>query len=109
MTDVSRPPEYARTTRLGSGVIEGASQEPEHDGLLGVEPVSRLLQHDALLAVEHRVGDLLAAMGRQAMHHERRRLGEADQRLADLVAAESLEPLLVLRLLPPPRPHPGVR
>src|SRR4029450_11771118 len=100
MTDVSRPPEYARTTRLGSGVIERASQELQHDGLLRVQAILGLLQEGAALAVEHGVGDLLAAMGRQAVHHERGRLGEAEERIIDLVAAEGLEPLLALGLLP---------
>src|SRR3989338_696133 len=98
MTEVSRPPEYARTTRFGLDVIGRASEEMQDHGLLGVEPVLRLIEHDALRAVEDAVGDLLAPMGRQAVHHERRGLGEAEQRLVDLVAAEHLEPPLALGL-----------
>src|SRR2546429_9767646 len=58
MTDVSRPPEYARTTRLGvdgSGIVESDSQEVEDDRLLRVETILRLVEHDAGLAVEHAV------------------------------------------------------
>src|SRR5437667_5902185 len=54
MTDVSRPPEYARTTRLGvdaSGIVESDSQEVEDDRLLRVAAILRLVEHDAGLAI----------------------------------------------------------
>src|SRR6059036_2073428 len=80
----------------------------EHHGLLRVEPVLGLLQDDGPLAVEHAVRDLLAPVRRQAVHHERRGLGEADQGVVDLVAAERLRPPLVLGLLTHAGPHVGV-
>src|SRR5215470_11583728 len=68
ITEVSRPPEYASTTFFRSGIVERASQQLEDHGLLGVQPVLGLVEHDRARAVQHAVGDLLAAMGRQAMH-----------------------------------------
>src|SRR5689334_14856001 len=90
MTEVSSPPEYASTTFLTSGILERASEHLEDHGLLGVQAVLGLVQHDRARAVQHGVGDLLAAMGRQAVHHQRRGLGEAEQPVAQLVAGERL-------------------
>src|SRR5437870_4854933 len=103
ITEVSRPPEYARTTRLGvgaSGIVESGSQQVEDDRLLRVEAILRLVEHDAGLAIEHTVRDLFAAVRGQAVHHQRPRVGEAEQRLVDLIAAERLQALLALSLLP---------
>jgi hypothetical protein len=36
ITDVSRPPEYARTTRLTSGIVGEAPKQVENHGLLRV-------------------------------------------------------------------------
>src|SRR5688572_24987456 len=105
MTEVSRPPEYASTTRFGSGVIHGASEEVEDDGLLSVQTVLGLIEHDAGLAVEHAVRDLFAPVRRQAVHDERARLGKAHHGLVDLVPLERLEALLALALLSHARPH----
>src|SRR5881409_2856780 len=88
MTEVSSPPEYARTMRLGLDIVDRASQQRQDDRLLGVETVLRLVEGDRVRAVEHRVGDLLAAMGGQAVHDQHRGLREAHDRLVDLVAAE---------------------
>jgi len=57
----------ARTTRLGagavgSGIFDRRSEQIEDDGLLGVQPVLGLVEHDAGLAVEYGVGDLLATV-----------------------------------------------
>src|SRR5262245_49231024 len=73
MTDVSRPPEYARTTRLtdaASGIFDGRAEEIQDDGLLGVETILGLVQHDAGVAVERGVRDLLAPMRGQAVHDQ---------------------------------------
>src|SRR5437867_1840782 len=108
MTEVSSPPEYARTMRLGLDIVERASQQRQDDRLLGVEPVLRLVEGDRVRAVEHRVGDLLAPMGGQAVHDQHRGLREAHDRLVDLVAAERLLTPRSLRLLSHARPHVGV-
>src|SRR5260370_27457013 len=68
ITEVSSPPEYARTTRFGLDVIDRATEQAQHHGLLRVQPVLGLLEHDGPRAVEHRVGDLLAPVRRQAVH-----------------------------------------
>src|SRR5438876_12328502 len=100
LTEVASPPEYASTTRFTSGIVGRASEQVEDHGFLRVQAVLRLVQHDRARAVEDRVGDLLAAVRGQAVHDERARLGEADQRVVELVAAEGLLPLHLLRLLP---------
>src|SRR5688572_27077467 len=108
MTEVSSPPEYARTTFFASGIVEGASQQLEDHGLLRVQPVLGLVEHDGARAVQHRVGDLLAAVRGQAVHDDRGGPGEAHQRVVELVAAERLPPLLALGLLPHAHPHVGI-
>src|SRR5919108_3274761 len=100
MTEVSSPPEYARTTRLTSGIVGRASEQVEDHGFLSVQPILGLIERDGARPVEHLVGDLLAAVRGQAVHDERARLGEADQRLVELVAAEGLLALDLLGLLP---------
>src|SRR5688572_26279535 len=98
MTDVSRPPEYASTTFFTVGfaslIAERASEQIEDDRFLRVQPVLGLVEHDRLRAVHDAVGDLLAPVRGQAVHHQRGGLGEADHGLVDLVAAERLQPLL---------------
>src|SRR5215475_1321755 len=92
MTEVSSPPEYASTTRLTSGIVRRPSQQVQDHRLLRVQTILRLIEHDGAGAVEHRVGDLLAPVRGQAVHDERAGLGEADDRLVELVAAEGLLP-----------------
>src|SRR5438128_2575589 len=108
MTEVSSPPEYARTMRLGLDIVDRASQQRQDDRFLGVEPVLRLVERDRVRAVEHRVGNLLAPVGRQAVHDQHRGLREAHDRLVDLVAAERLLTPHPLRLLSHARPRVGV-
>src|SRR6185503_4583965 len=108
MTDVSRPPEYASTTFFTSGIVERASQQIEDHRLLRVQAVLRLIQDDRARPVQHAVRDLLAAVRRQAVHDQRRGLGEAEQPIAQLVAAEGLAALLALGLLPHAHPHVGI-
>src|SRR5262249_24485732 len=90
MTEVSSPPEYASTTRLTSGIVRRASQQIQDHRLLRVQTILRLIEHDGARAIEHRVGDLLTPVCGQAVHDKRARLGEAEDRLVDLVAAEGL-------------------
>src|SRR5256884_4639173 len=97
MTEVSSPPEYASTTRLGLDIVDRASQQRQDDRLLRVKPILRLVERDRVRAVEHGVGDLLAPVGRQAVHHEHRGLGESDDRFVDLIAAERFLPPRPLR------------
>src|SRR5574341_302496 len=56
ITEVSSPPEYARTTRLGSDIVERPSKELEDHGLLRVEPVLRLVERDRVGPVQDRAG-----------------------------------------------------
>src|SRR5215471_13811883 len=127
ITEVSRPPEYASTTfftvfvtrssslvgetagvgrrRTGAGRSGGpprsiAAEQADDDALLGVEPVLRLVEDQAPRPVEHGVGDLLAAMGGEAVHDEGRRRGQAEQPLVELIPLKRLEPLLAVGLLP---------
>ena len=51
-----------------SGVIERGSEQIEDDGLLGVEPVLGLVEHDARRDIEHAVRDLLAAVREPSSH-----------------------------------------
>ena len=44
-----------------------------------MEPVFRLVEDHGLLSVDHLVGDLFTAMGGQAVHEERVRLGVAHE------------------------------
>src|SRR4051794_34620224 len=44
------------------------AEAPGEDALLGMEPVFGLIEHDGLRPIDHLFGDLLATMGRQAMH-----------------------------------------
>ena len=55
-------------------------QQPGQDRLLGVPTVLGLVPDGALRAVDHLGGDLLAAVGGQAVQHDRVRVGVAEQR-----------------------------
>src|SRR5207247_2267516 len=46
MTEVSSPPEYASTTRLGLDIVDRASQQRQDDRLLRVKPILRLVERD---------------------------------------------------------------
>ena len=48
-----------------------AAEAPGEDALLRMQPVLGLVEDDRLRAVDDLVRDLLAAMGRQAMHEDR--------------------------------------
>ena len=50
-------------------------EAPGQNALLRVQAVFGLVEHDRLRAIDHLVGDLLAAMGGQAVHEQRVGLG----------------------------------
>ena len=47
------------------------SKTPGKDSFLHMQPILGFVEYDGLRTVDHIVGDLLAAMGRQAMHEDR--------------------------------------
>jgi hypothetical protein len=73
---------------LGSG--RNAVEAPGQNALLRVQAVFGLVEHHRLRAVDHLVGDLLAAMGRQAVHEQRVGLGQRHQLGVDLIGLEQL-------------------
>ena len=75
--DVALDPLHARARRWKAhcAVAITGVQAPGQDALLGMQAVLRLVEHHRLRPVDHLVGDLLAAMRRQAMHEHRVRLG----------------------------------
>src|SRR5712664_688151 len=111
MTEVSSPPEYARTTRLigspalASDIVALAAEQLEDHRLLGVQPVFGLVEDDRLRSVDDGVGDLFAPVRGQAVHEDRGRVGEAEERRTHLIAAEGLEPPVALLFLPHADPH----
>ena len=50
-------------------------QQARQDRLLRVHAVFRLLEYTRLPAIHHRIGDLIAAMSRQAVHDDGIRIG----------------------------------
>ena len=85
--------------RAQGGLRHRLLQEPGDDRLLGVAAVLGLVPDDALRAVEDVGVDLLAPVGRQAVHDDRvgRRVGH--QLGGDGVVGEHRQPLLGLALL----------
>ena len=59
--------------------------------------------------VDHLVGDLLAAVRRQAVHHDRRPARRSTSFCVELVGREHQRALVGLGLLPHARPHVGVQ
>src|SRR5262245_8989417 len=78
-----------------------------HQGLLQVQPVCGLLEDDASRTVENGIGDLLAAMGGEAVHEDRVGYRQSEERLVDLEAGERHPPPGGLSFLPHARP--GIR
>src|SRR5207244_13026356 len=64
---------------------------PVEDSLLHVQPVFRLVENRLGIRLERLFLNLLAPIGRQAMHHERAGLGQSNQRPIDLIAGRSEE------------------
>src|SRR5262249_12886843 len=82
--------------------------EPRHDGLLSVQTVLRLVEHDGAWAVDHGVGDLLPAVGRQAVHHQPRGTGGREEALVHLIVLERAAACRGLALLAHAGPDVGV-
>ena len=61
---------------------------PGQYALLRVQAVFGLVEHHRLRAVDHLVGDLLAAMRGQAVHEDRIILGQRHQLRIDLIGLE---------------------
>src|ERR1700683_1562569 len=112
MIEVSRPPEYARTTffaidnssmsagcsRRAQGpacrmlVVDrqglGSAGEQEHQCFLRVHAIFGLVEDYGLRPVEHSVGNFGVAMRWQAVHKDRVCRSPRHQRLVDLVRLE---------------------
>ena len=85
-----------------------ARHELREDGPGRVQAVGSLLPDHRAGAVDHLGRDLLAAMGRQAVHEPRVGTGGVHQRGVDRVAAERGAARRGLVLLAHRRPHVGV-
>ena len=79
-----------------------------HDRLLGVEAILGLIPDERPRAVEHVLGDLLADVGREAVHRDRLAARNRQQLTVEAEALEIEEPLLALLLLAHARPDVGV-
>jgi hypothetical protein len=66
---------------------------------LRVQTIFGLIKHNGLRAVQNLIGDFLATMGWQTMHHNRIGSGSLQQALIYLEALEILPPLDRLGLL----------
>src|SRR6266699_523835 len=95
--------ERAREWRSGSWC--GRFQAPGEDALLGVKSVFRLVEHHGLRPVDHLVGDLMAAMRREAMHEHGVGFRSRQQPPVDLIRLEQIVPALAILV---PHGHPGV-
>ena len=71
-------------------------QAPGEQTLLGMQAIFRLVEHHRLRSVDHLVGNLLAAMRRQAVHEQCVRLGLRHQAGIDLVALEHVVAVLAV-------------
>jgi hypothetical protein len=90
-------PEYRRQREFGGlrrhvalRLTAVRLQAPGQNPLLRVQPVLGLVEHHRMRAVDHFVGDLFAAMRRQAMHEDGVRLGARHQPRIDLIALEQV-------------------
>ncbi len=73
-----------------------------------MQAVLGLLEDQAARAVQERIGDLLPAMGGQAVHDHRIGRREGEEPVVDLVALERLQPPLPIAFLPHADPGVGV-
>ena len=79
----------------------GPFQQERQDGLLGVATVLGLVPDHRARTLEHRVADLLAAVGGQAVQEQRLGVGVAQQRLVDLERRETCASSPVRACRPP--------
>ena len=68
-------------------------QNPLENRLLHVEAVFRLVEDGGGVGLERLVVDFLAAIGRQAVHHQGSGIGQLHQGTVDLVAGQQAEAL----------------
>ena len=73
------------------------------------ETVLRLVEHGGSGPFDNLVGDLLPAMGREAVHHDRILPRHSKQVGIDAVTAEGREAFAPLLFLPHARPNVGVQ
>ncbi len=70
-----------------------------------MQAIFRLIEGDALRAFQDFMGNLLAAMSRQTVHHDRVFLGHADDLAVDLIVSESAAAALRFLFLAHTRPN----
>src|SRR6516165_10832933 len=75
MMEVSRPPEYARTTlldiRTPLRLAALTAHQRQHDRLLNMQTLLRLIENHGSRRVNDRRFDFFSAMRGQAMHEQR--------------------------------------
>src|SRR5271165_2295423 len=113
MMEVSRPPEYARTTfsRMCTPrreAVNTAFQQQNKNGFLNMQAVLRLVEHNRTWRIDHRRRHLISAMRRQAMHKDRMLGGSRKQLLIHLERHKDSAALGRLFFLAHARPDIGV-
>src|SRR5947199_10457881 len=80
---------FARAIRGIVGRVVGSdrAEKPEEQRLLAVQAVLGLIPHHGAGAVDHLVGDLLAPVGGEAVHHDRVGGRPVQGRLVDAIAS----------------------
>src|SRR5689334_5459049 len=71
-------------------------ETPGQNALLHMQPIFRLVEYDRLRTIDHLVGDLVAAMGWQAMHEERLRFCQRHQSRIDLIGPQKIVTILAV-------------
>src|ERR1700730_15986408 len=69
---------------------------PRQNALLRVQAIFGLVEHHRLRAVDHLVGDFVAAMGGKAMHEQRVGLRQRHQLGIDLIWLEQIVEMLAV-------------
>src|SRR4051794_21593387 len=84
---VTRPPPHPRPPPTGGAGFAGSRRlhEEGEESLLGVQTVLRLVEDDAVRAVDDGGGDLLAPVGRQAVQDDAVVRGDGDGALVEHV------------------------
>src|SRR3990170_4743766 len=113
MTEVSSPPEYARTTfftfSTSSSSCRSMLDEFLQDGHLQVQPVLGLVEHGRPGPLDDLVGNLLPPVGGKAVHHDRLLAGHPEEVSVDAVLPERREAFPLLLFLSHARPYVGVQ
>ena len=82
-----------------------SGNRPVQNRLLHMQPVFGLGENRVGVGFKSFLVNFLAAICRQAVHHQRVRFGELHELLIDLITAQSLESLGGLGLLAHRNPH----